>query len=192
MLRLIGDVHGKWQKYREIVPVWESLQLGDLDFFYEWTKHIDTEKHKFIPGNHDRYNDCLELPNCLGNYGHSNHGNVSFFFVRGADSIDRVYRTEGKNWWPEEELTVLEGNNAIDEYEKNPTNVVFSHDCPQTVAREVFRIKDSSRTRQILETIYNIHQPELWVFGHHHSSVDIKIGKTRFVCLAELEYLDIE
>jgi hypothetical protein len=35
-------------------------------------------------------------------------------------------------------------------------------------------------------------QPELWVFGHYHFSRNFKIGKTRFLCLNELEPFELD
>jgi hypothetical protein len=32
----------------------------------------------------------------------------------------------------------------------------------------------------------------LWLFGHYHKSFKMNIYGTEFICLAELEYLDIE
>jgi hypothetical protein len=38
-----------------------------------------------------------------------------------------------------------------------------------------------------LQELYNIHQPKLWIFGHWHRSKTIQHGKTKFMCLDELE-----
>jgi hypothetical protein len=44
----------------------------------------------------------------------------------------------------------------------------------------------------MLEELFNIHKPELWVFGHYHVSRTVEEQGTRFVCLNELETLDVE
>ena len=51
---------------------------------------------------------------------------------------------------------------------------------------------DSSRTRQALDAMFDIHKPDLWLFGHWHDSQDRNVMGTRFICLNELEYKDIE
>jgi hypothetical protein len=37
-----------------------------------------------------------------------------------------------------------------------------------------------------------VRKPDIWIFGHHHVPVGKEINGTRFVGLAELEYMDIE
>ena len=55
-LRLIGDIHGKYDHYLNLVKDCQyTLQVGDLGFDYEPIFHLDPEKHRFIGGNHDNY-----------------------------------------------------------------------------------------------------------------------------------------
>ncbi len=52
------------------------------------------------------------------------------------------------------------------------------------------------RTERLLENLYRIHQPKIWLFGHWHTDWDYTYknpdtGKeTRFICLGELSYKD--
>jgi hypothetical protein len=36
------------------------------------------------------------------------------------------------------------------------------------------------------------HKPKLWIFGHWHVPFDEVIAGTRFICLPELAYIDID
>ena len=71
--------------------------------------------------------------------------------------------------------------------------VVLSHDGPQAFIEAGFGIRDRSRTRQALQAAYELWQPKIWVFGHHHlrREFDSRDG-TLFVCLGELDHLDID
>jgi len=183
-ITIIGDVHGKHSEYLDIIknkP--KSIQLGDLGFDY--SKLPDSESHKFFKGNHDNYD--VNHNNDLGGFGMHN----GFFYVRGADSIDKSRRIEGKNWWRKEQMEYKEMQDAISLYEKIKPNKVVSHDCPQIIAYTFFGIRDKNPTRMMLQQMYEIHEPSLWIFGHHHKSLNETFGKTRFVCLGELEHIDV-
>lgn len=75
---------------------------------------------------------------------------------------------------------------------------MVTHDCPQDVAAALFGLHyktdiepGGTRTRQAFQAMLSAHSPELWVFGHWHSSRDVTTSGTRFVCLAELEVKDL-
>jgi Icc-related predicted phosphoesterase len=112
--------------------------------------------------------------------------------VRGAESIDKHIRIEGLDWFANEELSYSEQLEAFDEYIKVKPEIVVSHDCPQSVMEKLFGYPEKSQTRTMLEMMFQEHQPQLWVFGHHHRSKDVQINGTRFVCLNELETMTLE
>lgn len=207
--RVIGDVHGKHSQYVGLANRAEySICVGDVGFDYSYlTKNLDADKHKIIGGNHDNYENqdgkfIKQTPHFLGDFGyHALPGAEPFFYVRGAWSIDQKYRKEGRDWWPEEELTYLQGLQAIETYAAMMPKVVISHCCPASIipkvpferlfGNEIFK----TRTDTILELMYEFHQPDLWIFGHYHIDWDHvcrhKSGKkTRFICLNELSYKD--
>lgn len=45
----------------------------------------------------------------------------------GAVSLDRAGRTEGVDWWPEEEITLRQAGSVID---AGPADVMVTHECP--------------------------------------------------------------
>jgi hypothetical protein len=126
--------------------------------------------------------------------------------VGGAISVDRALRTEGRDWWPDEELSAVDFQELIAAYVARKPRVMVTHDCPAEVASILLsraplpgpRRQDMpSRTRYALQDMWSAHAPKLWLFAHYHVSFDHVLGGgretgTRFICLAELEYRDID
>jgi predicted phosphodiesterase len=197
-IAIIGDVHGKYGRYHEIIREQDrypyTLQLGDFGFKYETLKNVDSTRHLILPGNHDNYNDCYNYAHFLGDYGYTSLNRVEFFYYRGAYSIDRHYRTIGIDWWEQEQVTIDEFMIARELYRQSKPKIVITHDCPQAIAAIMLRPDQKiyeNMTGWALNELLNIHQPDLWIFGHWHQSRTIEYGKTKFVCLDELEMYDI-
>jgi hypothetical protein len=158
--------------------------------------------HRFIRGNHDNPEECRKHSQWIAD-GHFENGKM---FVGGAVSVDRALRFEGFDWWPDEELSPPELKRLVDFYIANKPRMMVTHDCPEEVAGIVLsrfpvlgpaKKEMPSCTRLALQEMWSAHAPELWIFGHYHVSFDhvLRGGRetgTRFVCLAELEYRDIE
>ena len=194
-LRLIGDVHGHYEHYHQLLrKARSSVQVGDFGFDYMTLRGVDARRHKILGGNHDNYDDMENWPHFLGNYGvHTVEGFGDLFFVRGGISIDRHLRIEGHDWWKAEELDMNECYSALLEYENVKPDFVVTHECPSTIVPYVTEssLTTPSRTKQLLERMFAVHQPDSWVFGHYHRSWDATIDGTHFTCLDELECLDL-
>lgn len=207
-VRLIGDVHGKFKPYRNLIRgVPFSIQVGDMGVGFRGYRggelvHLTNPpydamsegRHLFIRGNHDNPEVCKRQAYWIPD------GSVvdGIYCLGGAVSVDRAYRTEGLDWWADEELSYAELDRMIDNYAAIKPEVVVTHDCPESVATEILmafnrrKIEDGSRTREALERMLAIHQPRLWVFGHWHVSLRVQRGRTTFQCLNELEHVDVE
>ena len=186
---IIGDVHQKTKEYAQIISSYkESICVGDFGFKAEHLWHGETFSplHKVNFGNHDDPN-CLDMPHSCGDFGM--FGNI--FTIRGAESTDKVFRHSGINWWEEEELSYQRAMDAISFYESCKPEIVISHDAPQRIRTNLFGIHESSFTGVLLNNLFEIHQPKLWIFGHHHRSITITLVNTTFVCLDELDFLVI-
>ncbi len=184
---VIGDVHTKIEMYYEILKkhnFQKSIQVGDFGFKRAHQWHLDnlTDDHKVNFGNHDDYNFLNEKYSC-GNFSFSN----DIMTIRGANSIDRYNRIENTDWFSNEELNYNEMGLCIDSYIENKPKIVISHDCPDEICKSLFGIYDKSITRKGLQSMFEIHKPDLWIFGHHHESKNVNILGTQFVCLNELE-----
>jgi hypothetical protein len=199
---LIGDVHGLWTQYAHILDVVRpdrSVQLGDFGIGFanedpEALAHVhevmDTRggSNRYIRGNHDNPQACEADPRWIPDA--TVDEQYGIFYMGGALSIDREWRISGRSWWPDEELSHSELFDAMDVYEQTKPRIVFTHECPEDVVPYLFnwyKRELPSRTRQALGSMWSIHQPELHVFGHWHSHIDVTIGRTRFVCLDELQ-----
>lgn len=208
-MRFIGDIHGKWLEYLNVIhdpknPCSESVQIGDFGLgFQQRQEHVDyvfgemnkeNHNHRFIRGNHDSPAECKANQNWIPD-GLTENG---MMFVGGAHSIDQAHRVPGVSWWEDEELSYQELGEMIAKYEEYKPDVMVTHDAPDVIARHLFpyyRKNDpmcNSRTRNAFETMFTIHKPKLWIFGHWHESINTNILGTDFVCLAELEFMDVE
>ncbi|MFW6173199.1 MAG: metallophosphoesterase [Elusimicrobiota bacterium] len=217
-MRFIGDIHGNFLRYSHIIRECDSsLQLGDfgVGFPYDtddvhccnytefdgYTLSFPPKfdlSHKWIRGNHDWPKICKKHDNYLGDYGYLNQPDL--FFISGAYSIDKEYRTIGIDWWPEEEISVSMLQEMIQLYTKTKPKIVVSHDGPTAFVKYLFQNhKDllgapciSSRTQEALNRCWEIHQPDYWIFAHYHVHMGQIIGKTRFQCVGVMRTFDIK
>lgn len=210
MIRFIGDVHGKYNRYRELIRnVPRSIQVGDMGvgFIGEISGRLLQNPpydamvqgdHRFIRGNHDNPAVCAKHSQWIPDG--TIEGNM--MFVGGAVSIDRQYRIEGRSWWPDEELSYPALDVITGKYLSVKPEVMVTHECPEEVAQEILQRLSipgvkldpqfASRTRQAFQAMWSAHSPKLWVFGHWHVPFDHVLRGTRFVCLPELAVLDID
>jgi hypothetical protein len=194
-MHLFGDIHGKTREFYELyksIEPGESIQLGDLGFKkeHEWFKNVmDVRYNKVLFGNHDYYPGLNESYS-LGNYGMYK----GMFYIRGGFSIDRAIRTEGLNWWANEELSMLELYDMLEEYNKAKPEIVISHECPAFLQQQLWNITNNSRTAQAMDQVIEAWQPRQWIFAHHHKATEVQVARyprTHWICLDELEYYKI-
>ena len=205
-IRFIGDVHGKFKRYEKIIAEMpETIQVGDMGvgFFRDpdrphinppYDKMVDGG-HRFIRGNHDNPSVCRKHSQWIAD-GRCEDG---MMFIGGGVSVDRAYRTEGLDWWPDEELSAAELNDLVDAYRDYKPEVMVTHEAPESIAEIMCALSQRrkldfpSRTRQAFEAMLGFHSPHLWIFGHWHYSFRGKPkGETEFICLNELEFADIK
>lgn len=206
--RIIGDIHGKWYEYQLITEniQHDSIQVGDFgigfgqgDYWHDRVNDFHRSgQHRFIRGNHDAPEICKnEMVGCIKDGTVENN----VMFIGGAWSIDWQYRTEGVSWWRDEELSVREFSELIDVYNVAKPDIVISHDAPTLASYRMF-IKSGktlggktlhlTRTGEALQAMFEIHQPKLWLHGHWHIDTDMVIDGTRFLCLGELSFVDVD
>lgn len=210
-IRLISDVHGNIDKpnnrglcYFDRIKYCEhSIQLGDMGFDYSALKDVDPEQHRFFKGNHDYYSGS-GVPHELGDFGSIFIDDLSFFFIRGAFSIDRKRRFAYHDWFPEEQLSYRQCCDCIELYQEIKPDFVLSHTCPTEVALHIGepdRLRNwgfdphnfkEETTQRLLQTLFEIHKPTVWCFGHFHMNVDKVIKGTRFICREELGYVSVD
>lgn len=206
MIKIIGDVHGKTGDYKRLVrsmgPGQRSVQIGDMGLGFSGVRlHEMSDDHKFIRGNHDNPEKCRASRHYLGDYGFLPDDNL--FYIAGAFSIDRAWRTPMESWWPDEELSIKELGDVYDLYVKTRPKYVISHEAPGKAAATMLMDLDGgyfaakldccqSRTAQAMQAMLDIHQPKEWVFGHYHVSKTFELQGTKFTCVPELGVYDLE
>lgn len=197
----IGDVHGLYRQYKQIIREHpNSIQIGDLGLGFRrlngsWQENPPHEEMvranaRFIRGNHDNPFACSRHSQWIAD-GTIENGTM---FIGGANSIDAKYRIEGFSWWEDEELSQRDMSVLADRYLQNKPHTMVTHDAPLSAIAKIphtHHFTDNSRTQQFLQALWNEHKPKLWIHGHHHKTVDNMIEGTRFVCLAELEVRDL-
>jgi predicted phosphodiesterase len=207
-INIIGDVHGRIEslsyvlEYSLASKIYKQIViLGDMGFKTQYDdfqqllyrledKYKCDTKISVLFGNHDYY-PYLRKPYSLQNFEFDSTNNI--FFVRGAYSKDKSSRKEGVSWFIEEQLNENEMADVLKAYEDNKPEIVISHDCPRRISRKMFNYpfyyKDDV-TGHFLDTLYSIHQPKQWIFGHHHIFKTYegkhKKHKTLFRCISEL------
>jgi hypothetical protein len=200
-IRFIGDVHGNWKRYKKIINECDvSIQVGDFGVGFSGHSNppYDPMKkgdHKFIRGNHDNPNVCQTHPFWIQD-GSLIHDKI--FCIGGAKSIDAHMRTEGLNWWSDEELSYKQFLKLCDNYEKYKPEVVVAHEMPESLTYIVCskcnltKFDDSSITRQFLDNILEIHKPSLFIHGHWHVDHHTIHNGVEYIGLGELNFVDLE
>jgi len=185
----VGDVHGCFKEYKDMTNRFErTIQLGDMGIGFDNDEsvfsNINSKQHKFIRGNHDNPKKVDDYCHYLGNYGIID----DIYYFSGGYSIDRYSRTEGKNWWPEEELNYSESYKAYKIYNENKPDIVCSHECPKCVINFLKNDDNiiSSTTSKTLDFLFEIYQPKFWLFGHHHTNKEFIYKNTHFVAVNTL------
>ena len=198
-MKAIGDVHGKFDRYLELIhdpnSTLPTIQVGDFGIFTSETREaleplIAPTRHFVIRGNHDNLSELSKMKNIFVPDGTMIYNTL---FIGGASSIDRNLRTAGVDWWPDEQLTHKTTQEILAKIKENDPTVVISHDAPHRIVQEMFGVDSYDNTRMYLDDIYMNCQPDLWIFGHWHKRQRMvkqhpkfRHRDTTFVCLEEL------
>lgn len=207
LTRLIGDIHGDWHDYQLVAAPIEhkSIQVGDFGIGFSgpyWEDRTNqfhhSGQHRFIRGNHDKPETCK---NDMTGYIADGTVENDVMYVGGAWSIDYRYRTEGVDWWRDEEASTVELRQFLDTYAMIKPRVMITHDCPTLAAYYMFiregksiggNVQYLTRTAETLQAMFEIHQPEEWYFGHWHATKSRVIDGTKFNCLGICDFVDVE
>lgn len=181
------------------------IQLGDFGFWGEDKFLRKTQKAAeaagihiyWIDGNHEQHIKLLEIlldpdtglrpitPNITHlprNFRWEWDG-ISFLALGGAQSIDKFFRTEGFDYFPEERITPEEAQTAID---GGHADIMFTHDAPSTLPNPVTNdpygqiqaarafgsdvLEDCKSHQDLLAQVTNSVRPHYLFHGHYHLS----------------------
>lgn len=161
----------------------EEAGVRYLDFVNEALRETGIKLY-FVAGNHDQWdhldwheknsakdwNNHTYIRSHILYTGRSNRwvwGGKTFQTVGGAVSVDKDWRTVGKNLWLDEEIPL----SVVTEMEKNspPSDYLFTHDAPSCVPMGNLKPDmDSVRHRGYMDRIGRVVQPSIWFHGHYH------------------------
>lgn len=114
----------------------------------------------------------------------------------GAPSMDRDWRTEGRNWWPGEEITVADADRTA---AGGAAEIMLAHDSPgdpwwTPKVAHICRanpfgfpadvIADAARGRELLTRVVEKVRPRLYLHGHYHVYDTAETPTGRIVSLA--------
>ena len=208
----------KFPEGKELTKNDYLIQLGDFGLVFHNTQ---TKKEKywldwlndkpwttlFIDGNHDNH-PKLALLDEVDMFGdkvgvlrdsifHLKRGRIytianrTFFALGGAYSIDKMYRTEGVNWWPTEEPSYYESKIAYDNLERANWKVdyVITHDGPRHITEKLASYHvEESYTERILSDVFKKINFKHHYFGHHH--MDKTISNKHTCCYHKIHEVD--
>jgi len=208
-LVFIGDAHGMIDALLRLIGGYPRtariFQLGDLGLGFGTTHLPERGPHfRWIRGNHDDPAKCRAHPNYLGDFGYLSE--LKLFYLGGGFSIDHEWRKNymrGGNppvWWPDEELSPEELEQAEALFAERRPKIVISHECPSSVATILLQesgsgfdgIGDHSRTARSLQRMFEMHRPRHWIFGHYHVDKILALDGTTFRCCGELSCYELE
>jgi hypothetical protein len=196
---LLGDIHGDWNYLQKIVNSNSNksiICLGDFGYWPNteiWPPNItSTTPIYFIDGNHENFwamkdNDLLlweEPKKVRGNIYYLSRGltfkleDKNILCCGGGESIDRLYRTIGQNWFPEESISYTDVQKCIEKIKDEEIDLVITHAAPSCFKIEtkinLFPINKSpseNNLNYLVEAIVKYQEKmPLWVFAHYHQS----------------------
>lgn len=207
----IEKLNGKRFREQKLMTKSDYLIVaGDFGFIWQndntqryWLKWFEKKRFTtlFIDGNHENFDLLNAYPEEDWSGGrvhrigdsvlHLIRGQVftidglKFFTFGGASSVDRIYRTPGLSWWPEEMPSFQEYNTGLTNLKdhNNTVDYVLTHTAPSKILKVLE--KDSPHTFAddaltiYLENIRNVCSFKSWFFGHFHMDRDIFDGKFR-------------
>lgn len=151
----------------------------------------------FVDGNHENFDLLNNYPVEQWNGGkihritdkviHLMRGQVftiedrHIFTFGGGNSVDKEYRTPGESWWPEEEPSADECNEALENLEKNDflVDYIITHAAPESIVRNQITSEHKLLlidciAEKFLDTILEKTVYRRWYCGHYHFDQDIK------------------
>ena len=194
-----------WDKAKDLTEKDLVIFLGDFGLYWGNTPSKEEEywldwlarkpyQVAFVDGNHENFDLINSFPESTkwggkvgidhrvgGDIIHLKRGEVfninnkKIFVMGGASSIDKMHRTEGISWWPQEQHSKAEEENALNNLDSVNWKVdyVLTHTCPDSVIKEFvdnpYSEKFNDPVSKFLEFIDNRLTYDLWCFGHFHN-----------------------
>lgn len=171
----------------DLAVLWPGRDKGKFDRRLQQRLELRDMQFIFVDGNHDNHHELRLLPlddeglaplrpriRYLPRGGRFKHAGLTIAGLGGAYSIDREWRTAGRDWWPEEDVTDGDVDRLI---ASGPADILLIHDAPSGVKvrsdldlpREI--LEASLATRARLRRAVDVLKPGNVFAGHWHQRV---------------------
>lgn len=224
-LFILGDTHSLRFEYLLRLHTLENfilIHVGDCGAGFEHTmvevRYLDhiqkyCEKHNgrvfFTRGNHDdpecwkldhTFNKIFDRLEFVPDYTYKSINNNIFLFAGGAISIDRKFRTQGKDYWKDEVFVLPDDYETLPQCDVLITHSAGIHQPPYDGLTRIqdFFIKDAHlpdeliEERKLIEKLYYQVLPrKAHYWGHFHYPQNEFVNNTHWRCLNIDELADI-
>lgn len=185
MLAFVGDVHGKFQHLNTVlasIPAEATvIQVGDFGAWPQPAPVISRPVY-FIDGNHEYFpwlKELQEPTQIWHNATYVPRGTVLELagfrvgFLGGGESVDKVWRTPGFNWLPEESITQKDAERLLVNAQGG-LDVLVTHVPPISVFRGLLAgrttYESATWSSKVVEHVWReLGYPQLYC-GHMHQS----------------------
>lgn len=207
---IVGDLHGEFGHLNRLISTERPemvIQLGDLGYWprlwgYKYVDSMGNErtwksvfkthdtKVYWIDGNHEDFESLKNMKADISkDIKYMKRGSTMILpdgrnalFMGGALSIDKMYRTPGYDWFPDETISERDLEGLTDDMK---IDIVFSHTAPIdfNVIEDPYKYgKDVSR--EILGYILRKYRPSRWYFAHMHLYKQGVTNDCQWTCLS--------
>ena len=191
-----------WPEQKDLTRNDYLIVCGDMGIVWEgndredryWQEWFEAKPYTtlFVDGNHENH---VKLNNYLveewkggkvhkikPHVYHLMRGQVydidgtKVFAMGGAASRDKEYRTEGRDWWPEEMPSNTDYCEAIENLEQNnwQVNLVVSHCAADSLQKELAYWYEHDKLTNFFEAVIKSDvKYDRWYFGHYHVDADL-------------------
>lgn len=219
MLYVLGDIHGTLTKLNWMRQFIKSddivIQVGDFGFYKDVLDEFGKVFPKGYPakimaiaGNHEDYTlvdswSKTEPTEVARNLYHvprgyvMEHGGKRMGFMGGAESIDKAWRKESYDWFPQERITQEDANLLYKNAGTKRLDYLFTHtptisaihaNFTRLVPEQWMLPSDwEDVSSQMMEQIHTTLRPRKHYCGHMHSSV--KFGAVQILNIDEVKAL---
>jgi len=145
----------------------------------------------WIDGNHENFNAIYAYPESEWNGGrvhfirpsviHLMRGQVftiegeKFFTMGGGTSIDKKWRRENYSWWPQEQPSEEEYDEAFVNlaFHDNKVDYIITHTTSFDIMDKLGYIKEKTKLNSFLGMIDNMVDYKEWFCGHFHRDIEL-------------------
>lgn len=213
MISFLGDIHGVVFPIFDWIYAAEKgdtlIQVGDAGVGmisrnnWEDIGKVAEDRGveiKIIRGNHDDpqpFKENLKFGSLelVPDYSYRTIEGTKFLFIGGAISIDRIWRTEGVDYWKAEGIEfnldkILEDADIVVTHSfpdfctlspRDFSNILWAINKDYPLKNEL--IEERKYLTEVYKKMLETRKPKIWVGGHFHLSKTEIINNTKFKCL---------